>query len=174
MAIYELGDDSPSIPDSAWVAPSADLIGKVVLGEGATVWFGAVLRADNEPMRIGANSNIQDNSVVHSDIGQPTTIGDNVTIGHQVILHGCTVGDNSLIGMGTTILNGARIGRNCLVGAGSLVTEGKVFEDGWLIMGRPAKAVRELTGDQQAGLMASAEGYRKNGERYKAGLNKVG
>lgn len=174
MAIYELGDDRPTIPDSAWVAPSADLIGKVVLGEGASVWFGAVLRGDNEPMMLGANSNIQDNSVCHSDAGQPLTIGDNVTVGHSVILHGCTVGNNTLIGMGTTVLNGARIGNNCLVGAGSLVTEGKEFPDGWLIMGRPAKAVRELTSDQLAGLKSSADGYRRNGERYKAGLNKVG
>ncbi|CAN5434320.1 gamma carbonic anhydrase family protein [soil metagenome] len=174
MAIYELGDDRPTIPDSAWVAPSADLIGKVELGEGASIWFGVVLRADNEPMHIGRNSNVQDNSVLHSDHGQPLTIGDNVTVGHQVMLHGCTVGDNSLIGMQTTILNGARIGRNCLVGAGSLVTEGKEFPDGWLIMGRPAKAVRELTPEQIEGLGKSSDGYLKNGQRYKAGLNKVG
>jgi carbonic anhydrase/acetyltransferase-like protein (isoleucine patch superfamily) len=174
MAIYELGDDRPTIPDSAWVAPSADLIGKIELGENASVWFGAVLRGDNEPMRIGRNSNVQDNSTLHSDIGQPLTIGDNVTVGHEVVLHGCTIGDNSLIGMHSCVLNGARIGRNCLVGAGSLVTEGKEFPDGWLIVGRPAKAVRALTEEQIAGLQKSADGYAQNARRYSAGLNKVG
>ena len=174
MAIYELGDDRPTIPDSAWVAPSADLIGRVELHENASIWFGTVLRGDNEPLVVGRNSNVQDNSVLHSDSGHPLIIGENVTVGHQVVLHSCTIGDNSLVGMQSVILNGARIGRNCLVGAGSLVTEGKEFPDGWLIMGRPAKAERQLTPEQIEGLGKSAAGYVQNSQRFKAGLNKVG
>jgi carbonic anhydrase/acetyltransferase-like protein (isoleucine patch superfamily) len=161
------------VADSAWVADSAEVIGKVVLEEGASVWFGAVLRGDNETIRIGAGSNIQENSVLHTDMGQPLTLGRNVTVGHQVMLHGCTVGDNALIGIGAVVLNGARIGNNCLVGAGSLVTEGKAFPDGSLIVGSPARVARALTPEQIAGLQRSAEGYMQNARRFKSGLKKL-
>lgn len=172
MAVYKLDDSTPHIPASAWVADTADVIGAVVLGEDASVWFGTVIRGDTETIRIGQGSNIQDNSVLHADQGMPLTIGDNVTVGHQVMLHGCTVGDGSLIGIGAVVLNGARIGKNCLVGAGSLVTEGKEFPDGSMIMGTPAKVVRELTHEQIQGLGKSAQNYVENARRYKAGLKK--
>ncbi|MEY2891516.1 MAG: hypothetical protein RJA98_1424 [Pseudomonadota bacterium] len=173
MAIYQLDEHVPEVADSAWVADSAEVIGKVVLEAGASVWFGAVLRGDNETIHIGAGSNIQENSVLHTDIGQPLTLGRNVTVGHQVMLHGCTVGDNALIGIGAVVLNGARIGNNCLVGAGSLVTEGKEFPDGSLIVGSPARVARALTPEQIAGLQRSAESYTRNASRFKAGLKKL-
>lgn len=173
MALYQLGEHAPQMPASAWVAETADVIGAVVLGEHASVWFGTVIRGDTETIRIGRGSNIQDNSVLHADHGMPLTIGDNVTVGHQVMLHGCTIGDGSLIGIGAVVLNGARIGKNCLVGAGSLVTEGKEFPDGSMIMGTPAKVVRELTPEQIQGLAKSAQNYIDNAARYQAGLKKI-
>ena len=173
MAVYRLGDDTPRIADSAWVADSAQVIGRVELAEGASVWFGAVLRGDNEPIRIGRGSNVQDGTVIHADTGFPVTIGDDVTVGHQVMLHGCTVGDGSLIGIKAVVLNGAKIGKNCLVGAGALVTEGKEFPDGSMILGSPAKVVRELTPEQIAGLSRAARHYVENAARYRAGLKKI-
>jgi carbonic anhydrase/acetyltransferase-like protein (isoleucine patch superfamily) len=173
MASYRLDDLHPDIADSAWVADSAQVIGKVKLGDDASVWFGAVLRGDNEWLTVGEGSNIQEGTVMHSDMGFPLTLGRHVTVGHQAMLHGCTVGDNSLIGIKAVVLNGAKIGKNCLVGAGALVTEGKEFPDGSLIIGSPAKAVRELTPEQIAGLQRSAEFYVLNARRFKDGLVKL-
>ncbi|MFT7724329.1 MAG: gamma carbonic anhydrase family protein [Roseateles sp.] len=174
MAIYQLDEHLPDVADTAWVAESAEVIGRVTLGEGVSVWFNAVLRGDSDTLTIGAGSNIQDGSVLHADHGAPLVIGENVTVGHQVMLHGCTIGDESLVGIGAVVLNGARIGRHCIVGAGALVTEGKVFPDRSLIVGAPAKAVRELSEAQVAGLKASAAHYVNNGRRYAAGLKKIG
>lgn len=174
MPVYRLGDAQPAIADSAWVADSAQVIGDVALGAGASVWFGAVLRGDNTRLQIGARSNIQEGAVLHSDAGQPLTLGDDVTVGHQAMLHGCTVGDGSLIGIQAVVLNGARIGKSCLVAAGAVVTEGKVFEDGWLIIGVPAKAVRPLTPQQIEGLARSAAGYVAKAQRFKAELVRIG
>jgi carbonic anhydrase/acetyltransferase-like protein (isoleucine patch superfamily) len=173
MAIYELDQIAPRIAASAWVADSAQVMGDVTLSEDASVWFGAVVRGDTATITIGKGSNIQDASVLHADVGKPLTIGENVTVGHQVMLHGCTIGDGSLIGIGAIVLNGARIGKGCIVGAGSLVTEGKEFPDGSMILGSPAKAVRELTPEQQAGLRMSALHYTENARRFKAGLKKI-
>jgi carbonic anhydrase/acetyltransferase-like protein (isoleucine patch superfamily) len=173
MAVYQLDEHVPQLAEGAWVADSAQVIGNVRLHENASVWFGSVLRGDNEVLTVGRNSNIQDGSVVHSDPGFPMTLGDNVTVGHQVMLHGCTVGDGSLIGIQSVVLNGAKIGRNCLVGAGSLVTEGKEFPDGSMIMGTPAKVVRQLTPEQIAGLRRAADHYVENALRYRAGLRKI-
>ncbi|NBD19971.1 gamma carbonic anhydrase family protein [Aquabacterium fontiphilum] len=144
MALYRIKDKQPDVHPSAFVAESADVIGQVILKEQTSVWSHVTLRGDNEPITIGARSNVQESSVLHTDIGYPLTIGEDVTVGHQAMLHGCTIGDGSLIGIQAVVLNGARIGKNCLVAAGALVTEGKVFEDGMLIMGSPAKAVRPL------------------------------
>ena len=174
MALYELDGVAPQVPDSAWVADNAQVLGRVQLGERASIWFGAVLRGDTESIRVGEDSNVQDNSVLHADEGMPLVVGARVTVGHQVMLHGCTIGDESLIGIGATVLNGARIGKHCLVGAGSLVTEGKEFPDGSLIMGSPAKVVRALTPEQIEGLRRSAAHYVENAERYRRGLNRVG
>ena len=173
MAVFELDGVAPRLGASAWVADSAQVIGNVELGDGANVWFGAVVRGDNEAVRIGRRTNIQDGSVLHSDVGVPLTLGDDVTIGHMVMLHGCTIGDGSLIGMGAIILNGARIGKGCLVGAGSLVTEGKEFADGSMIMGSPAKVVRSLSPEQIQGLRLMAQHYIDNALRYKASFNKI-
>jgi len=173
MAIYELDGVSPTLDQRAWVADSAEVIGAVEIGADASIWFGAVVRGDTETIRIGAGSNIQDASVLHADIGKPLTIGENVTVGHQVMLHGCTVGDGSLIGIGAVVLNGARIGKGCLVGAGALVTEGKEFPDGSMILGSPAKVVRELSDEQKQGLLASARHYVANAQRFRAGLKKI-
>lgn len=173
MAIYELDGKSPQLGQGAWVADSAQVIGAVELGDNASVWFGAVIRGDTETIRIGHNSNVQDLSVLHADMGMPLTIGANVTIGHQVMLHGCTVGDGSLIGIQAVVLNGARIGRNCIVGAGSVVTEGKEFPDNSLIIGSPAKVVRTLDEATAARLAQSAEHYVDNGRRYARGLKKI-
>ncbi len=166
MAIYQLDDNAPQVHTTAWVAESAVVVGKVTLAQNASVWYGAVLRGDNDHITVGANSNVQDGSVLHTDHGVPLTIGENVTVGHQVTLHGCTIGDGSLIGIQSIVLNGARIGRNCLVGAGSLVTEGKEFPDGVLIVGRPAKVVRELTPEQIANLQRSASHYVQQQQRH--------
>ncbi|SFC69212.1 Carbonic anhydrase or acetyltransferase, isoleucine patch superfamily [Polaromonas sp. OV174] len=173
MAIYQLDDSTPDIHDSAWVADSAHVMGKVSLAQDSSIWFGVVLRGDVETIQVGRGSNIQDNSVLHADHGIPLVIGDNVTVGHQVMLHGCTIGDGSLIGIQAVVLNGAKIGKNCLVGAGSLVTEGKEFPDGSMILGSPAKAVRQLTPEQIEGLKMSAQHYIDNARRYKTGLKKL-
>lgn len=173
MAIYELDGVVPQLADTAWVADSAQVMGRVALAEDSSVWFGTVIRGDTESIRIGKGSNIQDLSVLHADVGMPLVVGEHVTVGHQVMLHGCTVGDGSLIGIGAVVLNGAKIGKNCLVGAAALVTEGKEFPDGSMIIGSPAKAVRQLTPEQIEGLRASAQHYIDNARRYRAGLHKV-
>ena len=173
MSTYQLDDDVPQVHPSAFVADSAQVMGRVTLAEDASVWFGAVLRGDTELITVGRGSNIQDASVVHADVGYPVVIGERVTVGHQVMLHGCVIGDESLIGIGAVVLNGARIGKHCVVGAGSLVTEGKTFPDGSLILGSPAKVVRQLTPEQIEGLRRSAAHYVANAQRYKAGLKKL-
>ena len=170
MALYQLGDDRPDIAASAWVADSAQVIGRVRLAENASVWFGAVLRGDNAAITIGRNSNVQDGSVLHTDPGFPLTIGRNVTIGHLVMLHGCTIGDGSLVGIGSVVLNGARIGRHCIVGAGALVTEGKAFPDNSLIVGSPARLMRVLDEASVESLRESAAHYVANWRRYAKGL----
>jgi carbonic anhydrase/acetyltransferase-like protein (isoleucine patch superfamily) len=173
MTLYRIGDVEPLLGEGAWVAPSADLIGDVRLGARASVWFGAVLRGDNTPLILGEDTNFQDGAVGHSDAGFPLTIGARVTIGHQAILHGCTVADDCLIGMGARILNGAAIGPECIVGAGALVTEGKHFERGSLIVGAPARVVRSLTEDEKQLLRASAAHYAEKAQLYAAELRKL-
>ena len=174
MALYRLDEHRPQVARSAWVADSAQVIGHVTLAENASVWFGAVLRGDTELLSVGRNSNVQDGSVLHADVGHPVTLGENVTVGHHVMLHGCTVGDGSLIGIGAVVLNGARIGRHCLVGAGALVTEGKSFPDGSMIIGSPAKAVKTLSPEQIEALERSAAHYVENAQRFRDGLEKIG
>ncbi len=173
MAIYELDGMAPKLGQGAWVADSAQVMGDVQLGENASVWFGAVLRGDSATIRIGRNSNVQDLSVIHADDGVPTTIGENVTIGHQVMLHGCTIGDDSLIGIQAVVLNNAKIGRNCIVGAGAVVTEGKEFPDNSLIVGAPAKVIRTRDEAAVSQLRQSAEHYVDNARRFAKGLKKV-
>ena len=173
MAVYEFDGRSPRVAASAWVADSAQVMGNVVLGDDVSVWFGTIIRGDTETITIGQGSNIQDGSVLHADVGKPLVVGENVTVGHQVMLHGCTIGDESLIGIGAVVLNGAKIGKNCLVGAGALVTEGKEFPDGSMIIGAPAKAVRELTPEQIEGLRQSALHYIENARRFKQGLRRI-
>jgi carbonic anhydrase/acetyltransferase-like protein (isoleucine patch superfamily) len=173
MALYSLDGVAPQVASSAWVADSAQVMGQVELGADSSVWFGAVVRGDTDSIRIGQGTNIQDASVLHADHGKPLVIGDHVTVGHQVMLHGCTVGDGSLIGIGAVVLNGAVIGKGCIVGAGALVTEGKVFEDGTMIIGSPAKAVRQLDAQQQQALLMSAAHYVQNARRFKTGLKKI-
>jgi len=173
MAIYEVDGITPQVAESAWVADSAEVMGDVALGEEVSIWFGVVVRGDTSAIRIGNRTNIQDSSVLHSDVGMPLTIGCGVTVGHKAMLHGCTVGDDSLIGIGAVVLNGAKIGKGCLVGAGALVTEGKAFPDGSMIIGSPAKLVRSLTPEQLQGLRHSAEHYVANAKRFKASLNKI-
>ncbi|WP_341861535.1 gamma carbonic anhydrase family protein [Gymnodinialimonas sp. 57CJ19] len=168
--IYELGGVSPDIAEDTWIAPDANVIGNVVLEAGASVWFGCTLRGDNEEIRVGAGSNVQENVVGHTDPGCPLLIGPDCTIGHKAMLHGCVIGAGSLIGMGATVLNGAKIGAGCLIGAGALIPEGKVIPDGSLVMGMPGKVVRELDEAARAGLLASAELYRQNMRRFRAGL----
>ena len=172
MTAYRLGDRLPTYPSHGeyWIAPNAVVAGNVILKKNASVWFGAVLRGDNEPIVVGENSNIQDNSVCHTDMGSPLTIGDNVTVGHMVMLHGCTIGDGALIGIGAVVLNGAKIGKNCLVGAGALVTEGKEFPDGVMILGAPAKVVRELAPEHAQRMGMGAMSYVRNWQRFKAEL----
>jgi carbonic anhydrase/acetyltransferase-like protein (isoleucine patch superfamily) len=174
MTLYRLHDQQPTLAPGAWVAPSADLIGDVRLGGEASVWFGAVIRADNTPILIGAQSNIQDGAVCHSDPHAPLVIGDKVTVGHQAILHGCSVGDGALIGMGARILNGAFVGARCIVGAGALVTENKTFEPGMLIVGSPARVVRALTDAEMLALEASALHYAQKAADYAGGLHIIG
>ena len=173
MALYQLDHLIPDIDASAWVADSAQVVGNVRLGADSSIWFGVVARGDTDTITIGRGTNIQDNSVLHADPGMPLVIGDHVSVGHQVMLHGCTVGDGSLIGIGAVVLNGARIGKNCLVGACALVTEGKEFPDGTMILGSPAKAVRQLSPEQIAGLERSAGHYIDNARRYRSGLKKI-
>ena len=173
MAIYQLDDVMPTLHPTAWVADNANVIGRVTLAEDTSVWFGVVIRGDTSTITVGKGSNIQDNSVLHADIGMPLVIGEGVTVGHQAMLHGCSIGNNSLIGIGAIVLNGVKIGNNCLVGAGALVTEGKEFADGSMIIGSPAKAVRMLSPEQIEGLKMSARHYVDNADRYKAGLKKL-
>ena len=173
MPIYELDGVRPTIAESAWIAPDANIIGNVVIEEGASVWFGCTLRGDNEQIVIGKGTNVQENTVMHTDLGFPLLIGENCTIGHKVMLHGCTIADNSLIGMGATVLNGARIATNCLIGAGALVTEGKEIPEGSLVMGAPGKVVRTLDEKALKGLEFSALHYQDNARRFKMGLKEV-
>ncbi len=173
MAIYQLDDVTPDVHPTAWVADSAQVMGRVSLAENASIWYGAVLRGDNDSISVGRNSNVQDGSVLHTDHGSPLVIGEDVTIGHQVMLHGCTVGDCSLVGIGSVVMNGARIGRHCIVGAGALITEGKQFPDGVLIVGSPAKVVRELTADQIARLQGSAAHYVAQQQRHARTLKRI-
>ena len=173
MALYELDGVAPEVDPSAWIADSAQVMGRVSLAEDVSVWFGTVIRGDTESISIGRGSNIQDGTVMHADIGMPIVLGEHVTVGHKVMLHGCTIGDETLIGIGAVVLNGAKIGRNCLVGAGALVTEGKEFPDGSMILGSPAKAVRTLTPEQMQGLRLSARHYVQNARRFQAGLRKI-
>jgi carbonic anhydrase/acetyltransferase-like protein (isoleucine patch superfamily) len=170
MALYNLGDKQPSLGREVWIAPNATVIGDVRLGDNASVWWNAVLRGDNDTISIGANSNIQDGSVLHVDKGVPLTVGANVTVGHLVVLHGCTVGDDSLIGIKSVILNRAVIGRHCLIGANSLIPEGKVIPDRSLVMGSPGKVVRELTDEEVARLQSSARGYVAKALSYRTEL----
>jgi carbonic anhydrase/acetyltransferase-like protein (isoleucine patch superfamily) len=175
MTLYTLDGMTPETPANGdfWVAPDANVIGNVRLGEGASVWFGCTLRGDNELIDIGAGTNVQENTVMHTDMGFPLTLGVNCTIGHKAMLHGCTVGDNSLIGMGATVLNGAKIGKNCLIGANALITEGKEIPDGSLVMGAPGKVVRQLDEAAIKGLTLSALHYQENMRRFRAGLTPV-
>lgn len=175
MNVYNLGGVVPELPKDGeyWIAPNAVVAGNVILKKNASIWFGATLRGDNDPIIIGENSNIQDNSVLHTDRGSPLTIGSNVTVGHLVMLHGCTIGDNSLIGIGSIILNGAKIGKNCLIGANVLITEGKEIPDNSLVMGAPGKVVREVSDQQALALQGSAMSYVNNWRRFKADLKPV-
>ncbi|WP_426016055.1 gamma carbonic anhydrase family protein [Brevundimonas sp. DWR2-3-1b1] len=172
MTIYALGDSKPQLPPLGeyWVAPSASVIGNVILHTNASVWFGAVLRGDNDPITVGPDSNIQDGSVLHTDMGSPLTLGRGVTVGHKAMLHGCEVGDYSLIGIGAVVLNGVKIGRNCIIGANALITEGKIIPDNSLVVGQPGKVVRERDPAHIAALQMSAEHYVQNWKRFAAEL----
>lgn len=175
MTVYSLGGKAPSLPSEGdyWIAPNAAVMGNVVLKKNASIWFNVTVRGDNDPIEIGENTNIQDGSVLHTDVGKPLIIGKNVTVGHMVMLHGCTIGDNSLIGIGSIILNGAKIGRNCLIGANSLITEGKEIPDNSMVMGAPGKVVREVSEGQIQMLTGSALHYVENWKRYQKGLTAV-
>ena len=173
MAVYALDDLTPELAEGAWVAENAQVMGNVRLAADASVWFGSVVRGDTDTISIGEGSNIQDGSVLHADQGKPLTVGKHVTVGHQVMLHGCTVGDESLIGIGAVVLNGAVIGKNCLVGARALVTEGKTFPDGSMILGSPAKVVRQLSPEEIEGLRRSAKHYVDNAKRFAKGLKRI-
>ena len=175
MTVYALGDNKPQLPPPGeyWIAPNAVVLGDVILESGASIWFNAVLRGDTDTLSVGENSNIQDGSILHADEGVPLLIGRDVTVGHKAMLHGCTVGDNSLIGIGAVVLNGAVIGKNCLIGANSLIPEGKVIPDGSLVMGQPGKVVRELTEAQIAGITMSAAHYVQNWKRFAANLREL-
>ncbi|SDW43725.1 gamma carbonic anhydrase family protein [Litoreibacter albidus] len=171
MTLYALDGVAPQLAsEDLWIAPDANLIGDILVEESASVWFGSTLRGDNERITVGRGSNIQENCVLHTDLGFPLVIGVDCTIGHKAMLHGCTIGDGSLIGMGATVLNGAKIGKGCLIGAGALITEGKVIPDGSLVMGAPGKVVRQLDAQAQQGLINSALGYQANMRRFLAGL----
>ena len=173
--IYELGEMKPTLPDNSdfWIAPNSFVIGNVIMKEGTSVWFGTTIRGDNELVTINSGTNIQENTILHTDLGFPIEIGINCTIGHKAMLHGCVIEDNSLIGMGSTILNGARIPKNCLVGACSLVTEGKTFPENSLIMGSPAKVVRQLTEKEIEGITKSAQWYQENMRRFKSNMKAI-
>jgi len=175
MALYAIDGVAPNLPEdgTAWIAPSADVVGDARIGADVGIWFGAVVRADNTPIRLGARTNVQEGAMLHSDPGVPLTVGEDCTVGHHAILHGCTVGDRVLVGMGATVLNRATIGDDCLVGAGALVTEGKSFPAGSLIVGTPAKVVRTLTPDEVAGLRASAASYVERARLFAARLERV-
>ncbi len=168
MSLYALGDKQPQLPPEGeyWIAPNAVVIGDVILRPGASVWFGVTIRGDNDPITIGEDSNVQDGSVLHTDVGIPLTIGRGVTVGHKVMLHGCTIGDNSLIGINAVVLNRARIGRNCIIGAGAIITEGKEIPDNSLVVGAPGKVIRTLDDAAVAMLKMSAEHYVQNWKRY--------
>ncbi|MBV8683143.1 MAG: gamma carbonic anhydrase family protein [Caulobacteraceae bacterium] len=172
MNAFRLGGIAPTLPGAGeyWIAPNAIVVGNVILKKNASIWFGAVLRGDNEPIEIGENSNVQDNSVLHTDMGQPLVIGANVTVGHKVMLHGCTIGEGSLIGIGSVVLSGAKIGRQCIIGANSLITEGKEIPDRSLVMGSPGKVVRTLEPAQAEAIAHGAQHYVANWKRFKAGL----
>ncbi len=172
MTLYTLEGVAPRLPENEdfWIAPDANVIGDVRISTGVSIWFGTTLRGDTEPLIIGEGSNIQENCVVHADPGYPVVIGSNCTIGHKAMIHGCEIGDGSLVGMGATVLNGARIGKGCLIGAGALVTEGKVIPDGSMVLGMPAKVVRELDEGARDGLLISAENYRTRMRQYRAHL----
>ena len=176
MAIYELHGRSPQFPADGqyFIAGSAEVIGDVRLGSNTSIWFGSVLRGDNELIAIGDNSNVQDNCTLHTDPGFPLTIGKNCSIGHNVILHGCTIDDGTLIGMGAIVMNGARIGKGCVVGAGAVIAEGKIFDDHSLVVGLPAKAIRTLVPEQSATMLGGAQRYVENGRRFRAGLKRIG
>jgi carbonic anhydrase/acetyltransferase-like protein (isoleucine patch superfamily) len=176
MTVYALGALTPTLPsdDEYWIAPSASVMGNVILKKNASIWWAATARGDTETLTIGENSNVQDGSVLHADYGMPLVIGANVTVGHMVMLHGCTIGDNSLIGIGSIVLNGAKIGRNCLIGAGALIPEGKEIPDNSLVMGAPGKVVREVSEAQARGLTASALHYVENWKRYRREMAQVG
>ena len=173
MSLYALGEIAPQIADDAWVAPGCHLIGDIVLEEKTSVWFGSTLRGDNERITVGAGTNVQENTVMDTDMGSPLIIGPGCTIGHKVMLHGCVIAENTLIGMGATILNGAVIGRNCLIGAGALITENKVIPDGSLVLGAPGKVVRELDAEAIAGLRLSALHYQENAARFRRDLKQL-
>jgi carbonic anhydrase/acetyltransferase-like protein (isoleucine patch superfamily) len=173
MTLYVLAENSPDVAASAYVAPNASVIGKVVLAENASVWFGAILRGDNEIIAVGARSNVQDSAVLHTDPGFPLTLGADVSVGHQAMVHGCTVGEGTLIGVQAVVLNGAVIGKGCLVTAGALVTERKVFPGGWLIAGAPARAMRELSAEERADLLKAAAGYAERGAYYRNHLRAI-
>jgi carbonic anhydrase/acetyltransferase-like protein (isoleucine patch superfamily) len=173
MAIYRLGYRVPNVHTSAFVAETAQVMGSVTLAEDTSVWFGAVVRGDVENISLGRGSNVQDGAVLHADLGMPLVVGANVTIGHQAMVHGCTIGDGSLIGIQAVVLNGAKIGKNCLVGAGALVTEGKEFPDNCLIVGAPAKVVRTFTQDEVVRMQAGAAHYMDNARRFKADLKRI-
>ena len=175
MGVYNLGDVTPELPndDEYWIAPTAAVMGRVILKKNASVWWGATLRGDNDPIVIGEGSNVQDGSVLHTDTGSPLTIGANVTIGHMVMLHGCTIGDNTLVGIGSIVLNGAVIGKNCLIGANCLITEGKEIPDNSLVMGAPGKVVREVSPEQALVMAAGAHHYVENWKRYRRELKPI-
>jgi carbonic anhydrase/acetyltransferase-like protein (isoleucine patch superfamily) len=173
MALYQLDDRVPQVHASAYVAESAELIGSVTVGEGASVWSSVTMRGDNEPITIGRHANVQEGSVLHTDPGAPLVVGEGATVGHQAMLHGCTIGEGALIGIQAVVLNHARIGRHCLVGAGALVTEGKVFEDGMLILGSPAKAVRALSAEEIARIQRGSETYVARAQRFKTALKRL-
>ncbi|MBA2723984.1 MAG: gamma carbonic anhydrase family protein [Methylibium sp.] len=173
MALFQLDGRVPQVHDGAYVADSAELIGAVEIAQGASVWSQATLRGDNEPITIGRNSNVQEGSVLHTDPGYPLVVGEGVTVGHQTMLHGCTIGDGALIGIQAVVLNGAKIGRNCLVGAGALVTEGKEFAEGMLILGSPAKAVRPLVEADLARMRQATQSYVDRAQHYKTALKRI-
>lgn len=175
MAIYELEGKKPQLPEdgSYWIAPDAQIMGNVILRQNASVWFGSVIRGDNDPIEIGENSNIQDGTVIHTDYGSPVTVGKNVTVGHKCMLHGCTIGDNSLIGIGSIILNNTRIGKNCLIGANTLIAENKDIPDGSMVLGAPGRVIRQLSDDQIALIKGSADVYVQNWQRFAKSLKRL-